>query len=43
MDMDTFECNEMYPETDLDTAKIKVSGDFLDTETFLPNSGPHSN
>ena len=28
----------MYPDTDLDTAKVTVSGYFLDTDTVLPNS-----
>ena len=35
LDMDTFEFNEN------DTANIKVSGYFPDTDTFLPNSGNH--
>ena len=34
--MDTFEFIEICPGTDLDIAKLKVSGYFLDTDTFCP-------
>ena len=37
-DTDTFEFIKICPGTDLDTAKLKVSGYFLDIDTFLPNS-----